>query len=326
MTSTARLIPIAPGVHVWAPDGADRWGLANCGLIASGGEAALLDTPYALDLTDTFLAAARAAAPDAHIGTVFTTHGNGDHSWGNQRVTGARIISTRRTLEHQCLEPTPEQLRALIEETDPDQPLGWYFRRHFGSFDFGGITVTPPTDTFEGRLDVRVGDILVELHQTGPAHTVGDLIAHLPEQRVVFTGDIVFAGDHPCHWAGPLANVITACEEILAHNPDHIVPGHGPLLDQDGLRTHIQYLADLAEQARELHARGCTPTTAAQHLIREKRYPGLGLEERLAITLGSEFRHLNNDPADPEILSLAIEAATIAWHNNTARRPATSPS
>lgn len=67
MTSLSQL---APGVHLWAPEGHRTWGLANCGLISSGGDALLVDTPYSLDLTDEFLSAARSAmrqrSPDPH--------------------------------------------------------------------------------------------------------------------------------------------------------------------------------------------------------------------------------------------------------------------
>ncbi|QDQ09863.1 MBL fold metallo-hydrolase [Streptomyces spectabilis] len=317
MESDPRLVPLATGVHVWSPNATGAWGLANCGLLTAAGEAALVDTPYTLDRTDDFLAAARTAAgPGAGITTVLTTHGNGDHGWGNQRVTGAEIVSTRRTLEHQCFEPTPEQLRSLVEDTDPGEPLGWYFRRHFGRFDFRGITVQEPTRTFEGRLDLRIGDMPVELHDVGPAHTVGDMVVHLPEQRIVFAGDVVFAGDHVCHWSGPLERVVLACERVLGWNPDLVVPGHGPVLDQDGLRGHIAYLRDLADQARSLHARGLTPTEAARHLIAEDRYPDLHLPERMVITLASEFRHLDRADAEPDILALMTDCSWIAWQRD----------
>ncbi|MEU2562080.1 MBL fold metallo-hydrolase [Streptomyces longispororuber] len=310
--------PGGTGVYVWAPGAAGSWGLANCGLLVADGEAALVDTPYTLDRTDDFLAAARAVLPPGtEITTVLTTHGNGDHGWGNQRVRGAQLVATRRTLEHQCVEPTPEQLRHLVEETDPEQPLGWYFRRHFGRFDFRGITVQRPTRTFEGRLDLRVGDLPVELHDVGPAHTVGDMVVHLPTERIVFAGDVVFAGDHVCHWAGPLEGVARAGERILAWDPDVVVPGHGPLLDQDGLRGHIAYLRDLSEQASSLHARGLTPTEAARHLIEEDRYPDLHLPERLVITLASEFRHLDASDAEPDILALMSDCSEIAWQRET---------
>jgi glyoxylase-like metal-dependent hydrolase (beta-lactamase superfamily II) len=313
MTDATQLHEIASGVHMWAPDGVDTWGLANCGLVHSDGEALLVDTPYTPALTEAFLAAARQVTGDTVPGTVVATHANGDHTWGNQCLTGSEILATDAALEHQCVEPTPQELHALVWDSDPDQPLGWYFRRHFGKFDFSDIEVLPPTTTFSGRHDLTVGRIPVELHEVGPAHTVGDLIVHLPKQRVVFAGDIVFAGDHPCHWAGPLDRVSAAGERILALDPEWIVPGHGPLMTPAELRTYVEYLDDLADQALLLHGQGKTAFEAARILIDENRYPGLGLPERLAITLSTEFRHLNQDQSRPSLVEPFALAARIAW-------------
>jgi glyoxylase-like metal-dependent hydrolase (beta-lactamase superfamily II) len=313
MTDATQLHEITPGVHMWAPDGVDTWGLANCGLVHADGEALLVDTPYTPALTEVFLAATRHVAGDIVPSTVVATHANGDHTWGNQCLTGSAILATDAALEHQCVEPTPQELHALVWDSDPDQPLGWYFRRHFGKFDFSDIQVLPPTTTFSGRHDLTVGRIPVELHEVGPAHTMGDLVVHLPEQRVVFAGDIIFSGDHPCHWAGPLDRISAAAERILAFDPEWIVPGHGPLMTPDALRTYIAYLDDLADQALLLHGQGKTAMEAARILIDENRYPGLGLPERLAITLSTEFRHLNEDSSRPSLVEPFELAARLAW-------------
>ncbi|MFF2430952.1 MBL fold metallo-hydrolase [Streptomyces mirabilis] len=313
MTEIAQLHQIAPGVHMWAPEGVGTWGLANCGLIHSDGEALLVDTPYTPGLTEAFLAEAHRAAGDTVLRTVVATHANGDHTWGAQCLPGSQILATDAALEHQCLEPTPQELSTLIHDSDPDQPLGWYFRRHFGKFDFSGIQVLPPTRTFSGRYDLLLGQIPVELHEVGPAHTVGDLIVHLPDQRVVFAGDIVFSGDHPCHWAGPLDRVAAAGERILALDPEWIIPGHGPLMTPADLRKYIAYLDDLADQAFLLHGQGKTALDAVHILIEENRYSGLGLPERLAITLSTEFRHLNQAGTHANLVELFELAACIAW-------------
>ncbi|MEU8589523.1 MBL fold metallo-hydrolase [Streptomyces sp. NPDC048664] len=310
---------IAPGVFAWQPGREAAWGLANCGLVVSGGQGLVIDTPYTPALTDDFLAAARAAAgSDIVLDRVAVTHANGDHTWGLQQLPGAEIISTHATLAHQCLEPRPEHLRALIHDSDPDQPLGRYLREHFGRFDFSDVRVLPPTTMFTGRLDLTVGQVPVELHEVGPAHTVGDLIVHLPERRVVFAGDIVFAGDHPSHWAGPLERVSAACERILALDPEWIVPGHGPVMTPIDLRTHATYLDDLAHQAHVMHRQGRTAVEAARTLIEEDRYPGLGLPERLAITLSTEYRHLDQDSTAPDLVELMDHAARIAWDRSSA--------
>ncbi|MEE1931254.1 MBL fold metallo-hydrolase [Streptomyces sp. TRM 70351] len=316
--ATTDLKQIAPGVFAWQPGNEAAWGMANCGLVVSGDQALVIDTPYTPALTDAFLTAVRTAAGrDVPLNRVAVTHANGDHTWGLQQLPGAEVFATHATLEHQCLEPKPQQLQALIHDTDPGQPLGWYFREHFGSFDFAGIQVLPPTTTFAGRHDLAIGRISAELHEVGPAHTVGDLIVHLPEQRVVFAGDIVFAGDHPSHWAGPLEQVSAACARILDLEPEWIIPGHGQLMTPDDLQEYVAYLDDLAGQASLMHGQGRTAVEAARILIREDRYAGLGLPERLAITLSTEYRHLDQDSTAPDLLELMDRAARIAWERST---------
>lgn len=134
-----------------------------------------------------------------------------------------------------------------------------------------------------------------------------------PSRESSSCGDVVFIGDHPCHWAGPLENTAAACRRILDLKPEWIVPGHGPVLNPGGLIAYIEYLEDLAGQALLMHGQGRTPVEAAEILIDEDRYPGLGLAERMAITLAGEWRHLNGDTSDPDLVGLVGSAARIAW-------------
>src|SRR2546422_974363 len=82
-------------------------------------------------------------------------------------------------------------------------------------FDFEGIDVSMPTLTFEGEMVRRVGNKTVCLIQVGPAHTRGDVLACVPDDRVIFTGDILFIHGHPIIWVGPVGNWIKACQLML---------------------------------------------------------------------------------------------------------------
>ena len=65
----------------------------------------------------------------------------------------------------------------------------------------------------------------------GPAHTAGDVLAWVPDDRTVFTGDLLFIGGTPIMWAGPVGNWLAACDRILEMDAENIVPGHGPMTD-----------------------------------------------------------------------------------------------
>ena len=67
--------------------------------------------------------------------------------------------------------------------------------------------------TFEHRLDVYVDDLKVELiHLTTAAHTTNDVVAWIPEHRVLFSGDLVFNGGTPFVVMGSVAGSLEALD------------------------------------------------------------------------------------------------------------------
>src|SRR6185503_3333160 len=159
----------------------------------------LVDTLFDLKLTRQMLAEMEQHTSRRPIGTVVNTHANGDHCWGNQLVSQAEIIASAKCAAEMEL-VDPAMFQAFIR-MDGLGELGDYIKRIFGAFDFDGITVTPPTRTFQGELTLEIGSRKVELIEVGPAHTEGDAIVWLPGERVVFTGDILFIEGTPIVWA-----------------------------------------------------------------------------------------------------------------------------
>ncbi|MEU6355968.1 MBL fold metallo-hydrolase [Streptomyces sp. NPDC047072] len=312
MRISTRLTEIGSQVYAWLPDFPGTWGMANCTLIGADSASVLVDTPYTAHLTRLLKTAAHEVLPpSAEISTVVNTHANGDHSYGNGEFPGAEIISTEANLQHLCAEPTPGQLETLLNQCQQEDDFGRYLLAHFGRFDYRGLHLTPPTRTFTGRLELPVGDITVELIEVGPAHTVGDLIVHLPDSRIVCAGDVLFIGDVPVHWAGPLDGVIAAAQQILDLDPDVVVPGHGPLVGQQEVRTYMTYVAELRDRIHELHASGLGVDGASRVLLRERR-PDLGLWERLAVLTATEYRHLDGSNEKPQLLQILRSAVRLA--------------
>ncbi|MFF1872073.1 MBL fold metallo-hydrolase [Kitasatospora herbaricolor] len=322
----ANMSTIAEDLYVWLPP-KRGWGLANCGLLTSPRTAAWIDTPYDPTLAGEFLAESRKRlAAGVSVDRVIVTHANGDHLWGAGVLPDAEVIATKEALEHIHYEPTPQQQHALVKGADPASPLGWYLGEHFGQFDWSSTEPVHPTLMFQGELELRVGDHPVHVIGLPPAHTDGDLIVHLPRQKAVFSGDVIFAsteefpGDHPVHWAGPLQNVIDACGRVLDTGAEIVIPGHGPVLDRAGVQRHIAHLAHVQERAHALHAAGIPALDAARRVIAEGRHPELGLPERLVVTIGSEYRHLDGSE-QPGILDVMSQVATVARELEPARIP-----
>ena len=299
------------GAYAWlAPDGS--WGWSNAGLIVDGEESLLVDTLFDLRLTQEMLDAMRDAEPRAasRIGTLVNTHANGDHCHGNQLVEGAEIIASVSAEE--MAELPPEAMAGLMRAMAHDpSPLGQFFRRCFGSFEFEGIRHTPPTRTFEGEMSVSVGGKTVELIQVGPAHTRGDVLVHVPADRTVFTGDILFVDGTPIMWAGPVQNWIDACRLIEAMDVETVVPGHGPITDKSGAAAVRGYLSYIRDEARKRHDAGMPAFEAAKDIALGD-YSSWGDAERIAVNVDRLYREFSADDSAPEVATLFSQMAELA--------------
>jgi cyclase len=290
---------VGDGLYAYLqPDGS--WGWSNAGLVVDGERTLLIDTLFDLPLTEQMLRAMRRAVPAAaSIDTLVNTHANGDHCYGNQLVGGARIIASERTAA-EMVELPPAAMAALVEQAPQMGDLGAFFLRCFGGFDFRGIELLLPQQTFSGELTLAVGDRKLELIEVGPAHTRGDTLVHAPRERVLFSGDILFSGAHPIAWAGPVSNWIAACERILAMDPELIVPGHGPLATPDAVRELKAYFEYLYEQARRCRAEGMTALEAARAIALD-RWAAWGESERLVVNIANIYGELEGaqQPINP---------------------------
>ena len=299
MSYTEGLHEVGDGLYAYLqPDGG--WGWSNAGLIVDGESTLLVDTLYDLTLTERMLQAMRRAVPaSTRIDTLVNTHANGDHCYGNQLVAGARIVASERTAA-EMVELPPAAMAALLEQAPAMGELGAFFLECFGAFDFKGIELTLPEDTFSGELHLRVGERELQLIEVGPAHTRGDTLVHVPAQRVLFTGDILFSEAHPIAWAGPVSNWIAACDRILAMDVEVIVPGHGPLATPDAVGELKAYFEYLYEQARVCHAEGMTALQAARAIALE-RWANWGEGERLVVNVANIYAELAGDqePMNP---------------------------
>lgn len=241
-------------------------GESNAGLVVGEGESLLVDTLWDLRLTRRMLAAMAPRTAGAPIRRLVMTHGDGDHCWGNQCLReDVEIVATRAGAED-MLGEDPRALRALSVLGRRIGPLARRrvllpgsgkvaglaaFAGLLAPFEFAGITLHPPTRTFEGVLELEVGGRRVELIEVGPAHTPGDLIVHVPDVRTVFAADLMFVGCHPIMWVGPVENWIAGLDRIAALEPEIVVPGHGPVTDLEGVAAMRRYWEVVARAARD---------------------------------------------------------------------------
>ena len=283
------------------PDGG--WGWSNAGLITAEGTSLLVDTLYDLRLTREMLDAMAPVVAANPIDAAMNTHANPDHCFGNELLPAAATIYASRATARELDAISPELLSALKSATDLPADLAAFVEHAFGPFEFEGITVRPPSETFDDRLELRVGDRDVTLIELGPAHTAGDTIVHVPDSATVFTGDLLFIDGTPMVWAD-LSNWLAACDRILELGASVLVPGHGPVTDASGVRDVRRYLSYVREQARLRFDAGMDAAAAAED-IDISEFADWNDPERIAANVVAAYREFDPSraaPAAPELL------------------------
>tara|TARA_R110000765_G_scaffold6726_18_gene21485 strand:- start:87742 stop:88707 length:966 start_codon:yes stop_codon:yes gene_type:complete len=302
-TYTHGLKDLGNGLYAWLqPDGG--WGWSNAGLIRDGDQSLLVDTLFDMPLTRTMLGAMQDAtglAPE-DIGVIVNTHANGDHCHGNGCCPQAEIIASEASAK-EMIEVPPAMLAQFKKLGGQLGPAGSYFADIFAPFDFDNVEERAPTQTFTGQMDLKVGDKAVELIEVGPAHTEGDVLVHVPDDKTVFTGDILFIDGTPLMWAGPVSNWIGACDRICEMDVDVIVPGHGPVTDKAGVRRVTEYLKFVDAEARRRFEAGLSVRDAALDIALGD-YSSWGDAERIAVNVDTLYREYRGDGVVTPVIEL----------------------
>ena len=112
--------------------------------------------------------------------------------------------------------------------------------------------LTWPTLVFEKRLTLMLGKLQVEIMQLGRGHTKGDTVVWLPQEKVLFSGDLVEFGATPYAGDAYLADWPATLDAIAALKPEQLVPGRGAALKGaaqvqaglDGTRAFVTAMFD----------------------------------------------------------------------------------
>jgi glyoxylase-like metal-dependent hydrolase (beta-lactamase superfamily II) len=128
----------------------------------------------------------------------------------------------------------------------------------------GAIEVTPPTTTLSQRMTLFRGGREIQLLYFGRGHTGGDVVAYLPREKVVATGDLLTAGlsymgdGYLEEWADTL-------EALKGLDFEVVLPGHGEAFREREKVDYFQaYLRDLSQKIQKMHAEGVPAAEAAQ--------------------------------------------------------------
>ncbi|WCM92787.1 MBL fold metallo-hydrolase [Acidovorax sp. NCPPB 2350] len=156
-----------------------------------------------------------------------------------------------------------EDTRDLIVERgqfDKDSEIG-RFPRLFRNVESVPDGLTWPTMTFTGRMTLWLGRLEVQLLQLGRGHTKGDTVAWLPQEKILFSGDLVEFSATPYAGDAYFEDWPRTLDRLAALRPEKLVPGRGAALQtpaqvQAGLAGTRAFISDLYASVKAAAARG----------------------------------------------------------------------
>jgi cyclase len=225
-------------------------------------------------------AVAMRAEAESHgpIQYVINTEHHVDHIFGNYYFKGAGRVIHHKGVYDNFMLPTP-----LLDPFD-------YAREAIPMNDPGGAAIFPERDTyfeepnkaqiiFTGDVTLEVGDHTFNLIWT-PGHTPGQIAVHVPEERVVFTGDTVFSEVQTWVMASDVDRWIDALNTISRLDVDKVVPGHGPV-------TGLRYLQ--TQKAVLLEWKSMVASAVAKGWSREETIERCHMRDRYPVDIGQEY-------------------------------------
>jgi cyclase len=183
----------------------------------------LVDNKFEIDF-DNLMAQVRKIS-NQPIRYIINTHYHADHSGGNAKMQAlnAQVVASERAR------------RKMVEVNQPGAP----------------------NVTLENNVRLYLGGKRVEVHHFGRAHTDGDVVAYLPDHRVVVMGDMFTVGDglpplvdYP--GGGSTREWPRSLEGALALDFDTAIPGHGKPANKNDLRKYRDNLTTLGRRVHEM--------------------------------------------------------------------------
>jgi cyclase len=201
---------------------------ANGGLFWTDKEAFIIDAKMTDESAKKMLEEVKKLAP-VPVKTVILTHSDGDHVNGLTGFpAGLDIVAQENTRAH---------MAAAFQ--DPRQQA--YL----------------PNLTFTETMTIFSGGKRFELLYFGPAHTDGDAVVYLPEDKVAFIGDLLFLGRDPLihrHKNGSVLGAIKTLKALLALEADIYVSGHSEPVGKAELEKGMAYIQERVDKVRALIA------------------------------------------------------------------------
>ncbi len=229
-------VELARGVYAYTAEGDPNSGvvIGDKGVLVIEARATPL---MALDVLDKIR-----SVTDKPLRYLVLTHYHAVRVLGASAYPVQEIISSRKTLE----------MIAERGQEDWDSELQRFPRLFRGAETIPGLTW--PTMTFDTAMTIDLGNRRVEILHPGEGHTRGDTVVWLPEEKVLFAGDLVEYGATPYCGDAQLKNWGPTLMRLSALQPQALVPGRGEALQgaarcQEAIMGTFRYTQLLYQQA-----------------------------------------------------------------------------
>lgn len=175
---------------------------------------------------------------------IVNTDHHPDHTIGNFMI-GGEVVGHRITRERLLTEPpTMEYLQDLLGRLDPE-----------GVQYLDGYSVRVPNVLLDTTMTLHLEGASVELtHKRG--HTRNSVIAYMPEDKVIFTGDVVCEVGLPSFQDSRLVDWFDALDFVEGYDFEVLVPGHGQVTDRAGVDRYRQMGRAVVAEVADRMARG----------------------------------------------------------------------
>jgi len=257
----------------------------------------VIDTPQ---LPTRAVAMRQEAESRGPIRYLVNTEHHVDHIFGNYYFKGAGTVVNHQGLYDNFMVPTPdldpyEYAHEAIPTDDPEGEAIFPLRDEYYADPNKGRIV------FTGDLTLRVGEHSFRLLHT-PGHTPGQLAVHVPEERVVFTGDTIFNECQTWLMTSNVEQWLVALDRIKALDVDHMVPGHGPVTTLRYLDTQRSVLLEWKAAVAAAIAKGWSREETIARVNFAERYPvdigqGYMMEHIQTLNAASLYDKLTSVPA-----------------------------
>ena len=187
-----------------------------------------------------------------------------------------------------------ERVVELLQQVGLDEMLAQY-DRFVGQEAARGAQVTPPTMTIRAQATLPFRDRTIILAHIGKGHTDGDIVVWLPEDRVLFTGDLVYNRRLPWLGGGSVLEWLTTLKRLKEFPFTWVVPGHGPVGTRQTVERFERYLTSLRKEVIEAFLHEEPLDTLKQRLRLPSYKEDIKYEEWLPLNIEQVYRQMEQE-------------------------------